>query len=70
MTRESPKGQQGRTYRFAVARKEKTFVWYLNDEPFLTMTDTSPLEGNGHEFFAFNNWSSEVFFDDLKIFEL
>ena len=68
--RESPKGIQGKTYRFAVARKGKSFKWYLNDELFLEMTDTSPLVGSGHDHFAFNNWASEVFFDDLRIFEL
>jgi hypothetical protein len=67
--REEPKGQPGRTYTFAIACKGQTLIWFLDREPFLTMEDTSPLAGPGHEYFAFNNWASEVFFDDLKVFE-
>ena len=70
VVRDSPKGIPGKTYRFAVARKGEMFRWYLNDELFLDMTDTDPLAGNGHEYFAFNNWESEVFFDDFRVFEL
>ena len=29
--------------------------------------DPSPLGGHGHDRFAFNNWASQVYFDNLKI---
>ena len=31
------------------------------------MTDPKPLEGPGHDHFAFNNWQAELFFDNLRI---
>ena len=68
--REEPKGIRGKTYRFDIIRKGSRFAWYLDGDHFLEMDDASPLDGPGHEHFAFNNWSSEVFFDDLAIFEL
>jgi hypothetical protein len=69
IVREDPKGQQGRTYQFAVARKGQTLIWFVDHEPFLRMNDTNPLAGAGHEHFAFNNWASEVFFDNVKVFK-
>lgn len=70
IVREAPKGIPGKTYHFAVIRTENDFRWYLDAELFLQMNDTNPLAGAGHEYFAFNNWASEVYFDDLRIFEL
>ncbi len=68
--REEPKGKQGETYQFAIVRKGGTLNWFLNGEPFLAMDDTNPLVGPKHEYFAFNNWKSEVFFDDFRVFAL
>jgi hypothetical protein len=31
------------------------------------MKDSDPLWGRGHDHFAFNNWNSELWFDNLKI---
>lgn len=70
IVRDEPTGVPGKTYRFAVTRKGDTLTWFLNGELFLKMKDSSPLVGTGHEHFAFNNWESEVFFDDFKVFEL
>jgi hypothetical protein len=68
--REDPKGVRGKTYQFDVIRKGDVFSWYLDSNLFLEMTDSSPLRGAGHEHFAFNNWESEVYFDDLAVFAL
>jgi hypothetical protein len=68
--REVPKGEQGKSYAFSITRLGDKLTWYLDKERFLEMDDDAPLEGPGHEFFAFNNWASEVFFDDLAIFKL
>ena len=35
--------------------------------PFLMLDDPSPLEGAGHEYFAFNNWETDTWFDNLTI---
>jgi len=31
------------------------------------MEDDEPLEGRGHDHFAFNNWQSDLWFDNLEI---
>jgi len=68
--RTSPQGEQGRTYKFSIARKGNVLSWAVDGERFLELDDPEPLAGAGHEHFAFNNWASEVFFDDLAVYEL
>jgi hypothetical protein len=68
--RTSPKGEPGRVYRFSIARKGGLLSWSLDGEPFLELNDSAPLSGTGHEHFAFNNWASEVFFDDFAVYEI
>jgi hypothetical protein len=68
--RTSPKGETGRVYRFSIARKGGGLNWFLDGEPFLDLDDGAPLAGAGHEHFAFNNWASEVFFDDFAVYEI
>jgi hypothetical protein len=31
------------------------------------MNDPEPLEGPGHDHFAFNDWEAELWFDNLHI---
>ena len=31
------------------------------------LDDAEPLEGQGHEHFAFNDWDAELWFDDLVV---
>ena len=68
--RKEPKGEKGKKYSFSITRKGPTFEWNLDGAPFLELTDPSPLEGEGHEYFAINNWESEVYFDDLAVWDL
>jgi hypothetical protein len=68
--RADPKGEKGRKYHFTIVRKGNKLSWYLDAKLFLEMDDSAPLEGEGHQHFAINDWESEVFFDDLKIYEL
>jgi hypothetical protein len=68
--RTSPKGVPGRRYRFAIARKGNLLSWLLDGETFLELDDPAPLAGPGHEHFAFNNWETELYFDDLVVYEL
>ena len=42
-------------------------VLVVDDEPHIDFFDPSPLSGRGHDRFAFNNWASQVFFDNLVI---
>lgn len=39
----------------------------MTEKPFLELADPNPLEGSGHEFFAFNNWETDTWFDNLVI---
>lgn len=57
----------GQTYRWAVVRTDGTLRWYLDGQPFMHYDDPDPLRGR---FFGFNNWESDVYFDDLKIWRL
>jgi hypothetical protein len=68
--REEPRGETGRTYAFTVVRRGGALEWYLDGERFLDFDDAAPLRGPGHEHFAFNNWESEVVFDDLAVYRL
>jgi hypothetical protein len=65
--RKQPTAEVGRTYAFCVIRRGNALTWYLDGERFLGFDDPEPLRGAGHESFAFNNWESEVTFDDLVI---
>ncbi len=68
--RTDPRGEVGRRYSFSVVRVGGRLTWYLDGARFLDFDDDAPLSGSGHEHFAFNNWESEVYFDDLTIREL
>ena len=43
--------------------------WFIDDmaRPFLEYNDPQPLELAGHEYFAFNNWETDTWFDNLVI---
>jgi hypothetical protein len=70
VVRTSPEGEPGRTYAFSITRKGGVLTWSLGGKPFLETNDAEPLAGAGHEHFAFNDWESEVFFDDLAVYEI
>jgi hypothetical protein len=59
--------QVGRTYHMKIERKGDTISAWADDQLLAQMRDKSPLGGSGHEYFAFNNWESELYFDNLKI---
>jgi len=68
--RKEPRGETGKTYRFALTRRGGLLSWLLDGKPFLELDDPDPLAGSGHEHLAINNWESEVYFDDLAVYEL
>jgi hypothetical protein len=59
-----------RVYRFAAVRTDARFQWFVDGQPFLTFDDATPLVGDGHRHFAFNNWTVPLRFDDLRVFDL
>lgn len=67
--RTEPKVEPGRRYHMRIERQRTTITWYVDDltTPFLRYEDPRPLEGPGHEYFAFNNWETDTWFDDLVI---
>ncbi len=59
--------EPGRTYHVRVERRGQTITAWVDDEELVSMTDPDPLEGRGHDHFAFNDWDAEVHFDNLRI---
>jgi len=58
---------QGQTYRLKIERQGDTVTFFVDDQQIAEMQDDEPLEGRGHDHFAFNNWQSDLFFDNLVI---
>ncbi len=54
-------------YHNTIERIGGTIQWFVNGNMYLQYTDPNPLNGKGHEYFAFNNWDSIVRYDNLKI---
>jgi hypothetical protein len=59
--------EQGTTYRLRVDRQGDTVTFYVDGEKIAEMEDPEPLTGRGHDHFAFNNWQSDLWFDNLSI---
>ena len=57
----------GHTYRMKVERRGNTITAWVDNHELLKMVDPVPLSGRGHDHFAFNNWRSDLWFDDLSI---
>ena len=56
-----------RVYRWAVARAGDTVHWFRDGELLMSYRDASPVRGT---WFGFNNWRTNVYFDDLEIYAL
>ncbi len=55
------------TYHVRIERRGNTVQSYLDDQLITSFEDQDPLEGRGHNHFAFNNWESDLAFDNLTI---
>jgi hypothetical protein len=42
-------------------------TWYIDQEKVLEMRDSQPLYNSKNRFFAFSNWNTDVYFDNLAI---
>ncbi len=58
---------QGRSYHFEIVREGGLLTVSIDGEELMRMDDPAPLRGRGHDHFAFNNWNSDVLFDNLEI---
>jgi len=60
--------EQGQVYRFRIERRDKkTVSWWIDELLVHELDDPDPLVGQGHDHFAFNQWTARVCFDNLVI---
>lgn len=59
--------EQGQVYHLKIERQGDRIAAWVDGELLVEMSDEDPLEGRGHDHFAFNNWESELWFDNLEI---
>ncbi|HET9956424.1 MAG TPA: hypothetical protein VFQ61_18070 [Polyangiaceae bacterium] len=60
--------EAGRLYHWVIERADgKTVLFSIDGLELLSLVDDQPLSGQGHEYFAFNNWETPVCFDNLKL---
>ena len=59
--------EPGKRYHFTLTRRGATLEWSVDGQPFLSMRDSSPLEGTLNQYFGFSGWKTKVHFDNLKI---
>jgi hypothetical protein len=59
--------QMGRPYHWRIERTGTVIKWSIDGQPFMELNDPFPLEGENHNRFAFANWESMLYFDNLKI---
>lgn len=58
----------GRRYRLKLERSDgRTLRFWVDDVELLSFTDPLPLQGTGHDHFAFNDWETPVCFDHLVV---
>ncbi|MBN1655098.1 MAG: hypothetical protein JXA30_15120 [Deltaproteobacteria bacterium] len=63
----SYKVNPGQTYRMKAERRGETITAWADKRELAKMVDPKPLSGRGHDHFAFNNWRSDLWFDNLAI---
>ena len=60
--------QKGQTYHFKIERTDgKTVRWSVDGVDFFSWNDPTPLAGQGHDHFGFNEWEAKVCFDNVKV---
>lgn len=57
----------GHQYRMKIERRGNTLAAWADGDKLGEMVDGVPLRGKGHEYFSFNNWESDLWFDNLRI---
>jgi hypothetical protein len=67
VSRREPRVEPGRTYHWTITKRGGNIDWKIDGQPFLGFQDPAPLGGPGHQFFAINNWKTDVHFDNLRI---
>jgi hypothetical protein len=58
----------GHHYRLKLERTDgRTVRFWVDDVEMLSFADPQPLQGGGHDHFAFNDWEAPVCFDHLVV---
>jgi hypothetical protein len=57
----------GHSYRMRVERHGGLVTAWADGTEIAHMDDSDPLEGRGHDHFAFNDWDADIYFDNLRI---
>lgn len=57
----------GKKYHYMISRKGRSVKWFIDGELALQLEDPAPLEGPGHAYFGFDDWETELRFDNLVI---
>ena len=65
--REHQKVESNRLYHWMIVRTDNVVRWYLDGKFIVAYDDADPVKG--HQF-GWNNWATDVRFDDLRIFAL
>ena len=58
---------RGQTHHFVFVRTEGSLRWYVDGRLILAFADEDPLRGS---FFGFNNWLTDIYFDNLTVYRL
>jgi hypothetical protein len=64
---EPPKVVPGRVYTWTIVRNDDVVRWYVDGKFMIAYPDSEAVRGH---YFGFNNWASDVAFDDVQVFEL
>ena len=64
---EHQKVEQGRTYTWTVVRNDHVVRWYIDGKFMIAYDDPSAVRGH---FFGFNNWATDLRFDNVQVYAL
>lgn len=59
--------EAGRTYTWTIVRTDNAVRWYIDGKFMIAYDDTDPVKGTA---FGFNNWATDLRFDNLQVFAL
>ena len=57
----------GKRYHYLIARRGGNVKWFIDGELVLELDDPAPLDGPAHSYFGFDNWETDLRFDNLVI---
>jgi hypothetical protein len=61
------KVKAGKRYKWTIVRTDAVVRWYIDGKFIIAYDDPKPVRG---KWFAFNNWLSDVRFDNVKVWRL